>query len=62
MYHARFISGLIILLFVATTTAVAQEWTQWRGPGRDGFASPVILGTNILVRDTTSLMLLTFGT
>jgi len=26
------------------------------------FASPVILGTNILVRDATSLMLLTFGT
>src|SRR5690242_18426381 len=36
MNNARSISGLIILLFVATTTAVAQEWTQWRGPARDG--------------------------
>lgn len=26
----------IIFLFVAASVASAQEWTQWRGPGRDG--------------------------
>ena len=36
MSKARLISGLVILLFVATTAAYAQEWTQWRGPARDG--------------------------
>jgi outer membrane protein assembly factor BamB len=36
MSKARLISGLVILLFVATTAAHAQEWTQWRGPARDG--------------------------
>ena len=28
--------GLIIVFLTATVTATAQEWTQWRGPGRDG--------------------------
>ncbi len=27
---------LLSILFVATTVANAQEWTQWRGPARDG--------------------------
>lgn len=36
MNTARLISGLIVLLFTATTVANAQEWTQWRGPARDG--------------------------
>ena len=33
--------GITILFFVfAVSPAVsAQEWTQWRGPGRDGFVS-----------------------
>jgi len=35
MNKARFLS--FILVFVtATVTASAQEWTQWRGPARDG--------------------------
>ena len=28
--------GLIFLFLTATVTATAQEWTQWRGPARDG--------------------------
>jgi len=28
--------GLIIVFLTATVTVTAQEWTQWRGPGRDG--------------------------
>ena len=36
MTKARLISGLIVLLLTATTAANAQEWTQWRGPARDG--------------------------
>jgi len=28
-----------MLLFLATTAANAQEWTQWRGPARDGSVS-----------------------
>lgn len=36
MNKARLISSLIVLLFAATTAANGQEWTQWRGPARDG--------------------------
>ncbi len=36
MNTARLITGLLSLIFVATITAAAQEWTQWRGPARDG--------------------------
>ena len=36
MNKARLIGGLVVLLFVAATGANAQEWTQWRGPARDG--------------------------
>jgi outer membrane protein assembly factor BamB len=39
MNKARLISGLIVLLFAAATAANAQEWTQWRGPARDGSVS-----------------------
>jgi outer membrane protein assembly factor BamB len=38
MKRARFSSGLVIL-FLAVTSASAQEWTQWRGPSRDGSVS-----------------------
>lgn len=89
-----------MILLLATTAAQAQEWTQWRGPARDGsvsaknaptqwpeatwrveigegysspvvtggrydvaesstFATPVLLGSNILVRDATGLTMLT---
>ena len=39
MRKARLISGLIVVLFAATTAGNAQEWTQWRGPARDGSVS-----------------------
>jgi len=38
MKRARVSSGLVIL-FLAATSASAQEWTQWRGPSRDGSVS-----------------------
>ena len=38
MNKVRLINGLL-LLFLATTAANAQEWTQWRGPARDGSVS-----------------------
>ena len=34
----RFIAASVVL-GLAVTVASAQEWTQWRGPGRDGFVS-----------------------
>jgi outer membrane protein assembly factor BamB len=36
MYKLRPISSFIFVFLTATVTATAQEWTQWRGPGRDG--------------------------
>lgn len=36
MDKARLISGIVVLLFVVTSGAKAQDWTQWRGPARDG--------------------------
>jgi outer membrane protein assembly factor BamB len=30
---------LLGLLLIGATAVSAQEWTQWRGPGRDGFVS-----------------------
>lgn len=35
------INGLLVLvaIFICTATISAQEWTQWRGPARDGFVS-----------------------
>ena len=38
MYKARLICGFIFVFFAATV-ASAQEWTQWRGPARDGSVS-----------------------
>jgi outer membrane protein assembly factor BamB len=35
MNITRFTCGLVVL-FIATTIVSAQEWTQWRGPARDG--------------------------
>jgi outer membrane protein assembly factor BamB len=32
-------TSLAIILLLATTAANAQEWTQWRGPARDGSVS-----------------------
>src|ERR1051326_6046059 len=29
----------VVVLFLAATAANAQEWTQWRGPARDGSVS-----------------------
>ncbi len=36
MNKARLITGFVLLLLVATSVANGQEWTQWRGPARDG--------------------------
>ena len=38
MYKVRFITLCLIVFFVASS-ASAQEWTQWRGPARDGLVS-----------------------
>ena len=32
-------TGVLLLLLAVAPVAVGQEWTQWRGPGRDGFVS-----------------------
>ena len=39
MYKLRPISSFIFVFLTATVTATAQEWTQWRGPGRDGLVT-----------------------
>ncbi|HEX6649504.1 MAG TPA: PQQ-binding-like beta-propeller repeat protein [Pyrinomonadaceae bacterium] len=39
MYKARIIISVISLSFAAASVAMAQEWTQWRGPARDGSVS-----------------------
>jgi outer membrane protein assembly factor BamB len=39
MHKARLITGFIFVSLLATTTVSAQEWTQWRGPARDGSVS-----------------------
>ena len=40
-YPKPAINGLLVLLamLVGASAISAQEWTQWRGPGRDGFVS-----------------------
>jgi outer membrane protein assembly factor BamB len=38
MYKARLIVASIFVFF-ASSVGGAQEWTQWRGPARDGFVS-----------------------
>ena len=42
MYKPRAIT-LVIFVFLAASVATAQEWTQWRGPARDG----VVSGKNV---------------
>ncbi|HET7113485.1 MAG TPA: PQQ-binding-like beta-propeller repeat protein, partial [Pyrinomonadaceae bacterium] len=32
-------TALVLILFTSAITANAQEWTQWRGPARDGSVS-----------------------
>ena len=39
MNKARIIISVISLSFAAASAATAQEWTQWRGPARDGSVS-----------------------
>jgi outer membrane protein assembly factor BamB len=39
MYKARLLTGFIFVSLLATTGVSAQEWTQWRGPARDGSVS-----------------------
>lgn len=36
MNKARLVTGLLPIIFVTAITARAQDWTQWRGPARDG--------------------------
>ena len=31
--------GVLLFLLGVAPVAAGQEWTQWRGPGRDGFVS-----------------------
>lgn len=38
MSDLKLVTAVLLLLTVAPVS-VAQEWTQWRGPGRDGFVS-----------------------
>jgi|SRR5688572_9899291 len=37
MTDLRFAISVLFVLLTVAPAAVAQEWTQWRGPGRDGF-------------------------
>src|SRR5262245_59397232 len=39
MYKARIVTNVILVFFAAVSVATAQEWTQWRGPARDGSVS-----------------------
>ena len=39
MYKARIVTIVILVFFAAASVATAQEWTQWRGPARDGSVS-----------------------
>ncbi len=39
MYKARIVTNVILVFFAAASLATAQEWTQWRGPARDGSVS-----------------------
>jgi outer membrane protein assembly factor BamB len=36
MNKLRLLSSFIFVFLTATVTVTAQEWTQWRGPARDG--------------------------
>ena len=39
MNKLRLFIGFILVFLTATVTATAQDWTQWRGPERDGSVS-----------------------
>ena len=39
MRDPRITIGVLLVLLTLAPAAAAQEWTQWRGPGRDGFVS-----------------------
>lgn len=39
MTDPRFRIAILFFVVAVAPAAVAQEWTQWRGPGRDGFVS-----------------------
>lgn len=39
MMNPRFTIAALFTLLTLCPVASAQEWTQWRGPGRDGFVS-----------------------
>ena len=39
MPDLRFGIAVLFVVLAVAPAAVAQEWTQWRGPGRDGFVS-----------------------
>jgi outer membrane protein assembly factor BamB len=39
MTNPRFAIGVLFTVLALSPIASAQEWTQWRGPGRDGLVS-----------------------
>jgi outer membrane protein assembly factor BamB len=39
MINPRLAGGVLFTLFTLSPVASAQEWAQWRGPGRDGFVA-----------------------
>ena len=39
MIYPKPVILIVLLLLTSASAASAQEWTQWRGPGRDGFVS-----------------------
>ena len=39
MSNPRLALGVLVALLTLTPVTSAQEWTQWRGPGRDGFVA-----------------------
>ena len=39
MTDPKLATGVLLFLLGVAPVAVGQEWTQWRGPGRDGFVS-----------------------
>src|SRR5215469_14926695 len=40
--YVRFVTFLLIALVVTASVSVAQDWPQWRGPGRDGIVNSFI--------------------
>lgn len=46
MIYPRSALLVVILVMMVAPAAVAQDWTQWRGPNRDGFVSDKNAPTN----------------